>query len=50
MKSSIGLTFAETESSVESFGEERAQNRRTFLKALNWDNYEKIRVVGKGMV
>ena len=50
MKKSIALTSAQTSTSVENFGDEREEKRKTFLKPLHWDNYEKIRVVGKGIV
>jgi hypothetical protein len=50
MRGTKGLQFAETSSSLENLREERKKNRITFLKELNWDNYEKIRVVGKGML
>jgi len=49
MRESKSLKFAETSVSIENLREERLRNRLTFLKELNWDNYEKIRVVGKGM-
>ncbi|CAG2123066.1 unnamed protein product, partial [Medioppia subpectinata] len=37
-----------TLASIENLREERLKNRQNFLKELNWDNYERIRVVGKG--
>jgi hypothetical protein len=50
MRETKGLQFAETSASLENLREERKKNRITFIKELNWDNYEKIRVVGKGII
>ena len=49
MKKLKGLRFADTSVSIENLRQERLQIRQNFLKQLNWDNYERIRVVGKGM-
>ncbi|XP_054159711.1 serine/threonine-protein kinase Nek8-like [Oppia nitens] len=48
IKVSKGLRFADTSASIEILREERLNRSRHFLKQLNWDNYERIRFVGKG--